>query len=276
MKFEGRPDLLEPAPVQDGHPVGDGQRLFLVVGDPDRRRFEGPLQAAQERPQFAPQGLIEARQRFVEEQHLGADGERPGDGDPLLFPSRNLAGIAVREFQQTHPFQHLPREVRGRAAGGSPPFGAERDVPPEAQVREEGVALEDHSHVPVFRRRLIHQLAPDPDLPRVRLQVSGDAAQDGGLARPAGAEQGHQLAASHPQRHVRNRFGLAEAFAEAFEGEPGVAWVHDCPKIESARPPDSSAGSPDPVGSTGGRTVVAGSCGVSGSSRPRKLRTGAE
>ena len=179
VELKGGSDLLEPALVQDGHPVGDGQRFFLVVGDPDRRRFERPLQAAQERPQFTPQRLVEARKRFVEEQHLRTDGERPGDGYPLLFPSRNLAGIAVREFEEAHPFQHLVGEVRRPAAGCSAPFGAERNVPPEAQVGEEGVALEDHSHVPVFGRRLIHQLAADPDLSRVRFQVSGDAPEDG-------------------------------------------------------------------------------------------------
>ena len=276
VELQGGADLLEPALVQDGHPVGDGQRFFLVVGDPDRRRFERPLQTAQERTQFTPQRLVEARERFVEEQHLRTDGERPGDGHPLLLPSRNLAGIPVRELEESHPFQHLVGEIRRLTARYPAPFGAERNVPPEAQVGEEGVALEDHSHVPVFGRGLIHQLAPDPDLSRVRFQVPGDAAEDGGLAGSAGAEQGHQFSASHPQRHVRHGVGLAEALAESFEGEPGVAWIHDRPNSESAPEPDSRAAAPESVGSTAGRTVGGGFRGAAGGSWPRKPRTGAE
>ena len=52
-------------------------------------------------------------------------------------------------------------------------------------MREKGITLEHHPHVALLGGRLVHEFAADPDLPRVRFQVPGDTAKDGGLAGSA-------------------------------------------------------------------------------------------
>ncbi len=44
---------------------------------------------------------VEAGGRFVEEDVIRFRGERPGDGDPLLHPSRQLGGVVIDGILKT-------------------------------------------------------------------------------------------------------------------------------------------------------------------------------
>ena len=91
-----RPDLLDPSVAHDHDPVGQREGLLLVVGDVDG----GDPELALDRPdllaQDDPDLGVERRQRLVEEQDLGLDRQRPGEGDALLLAARQLPRVAVR------------------------------------------------------------------------------------------------------------------------------------------------------------------------------------
>ena len=90
-----RADLLDPAVAHDDDPVGQRERLLLVVGHVDRRDPELALDRPDLLAQDDPDLGVERRQRLVEEQDLRLDGERAGERDALLLAARQLVRVAV-------------------------------------------------------------------------------------------------------------------------------------------------------------------------------------
>lgn len=50
-----------------------------------------------------PQRPVHRREGLVEEQHVGATGQRPGDRHLLLLPARKPCGPGVVETGKVHP-----------------------------------------------------------------------------------------------------------------------------------------------------------------------------
>src|SRR5438876_1120682 len=87
-------DAARPA-AEHHHAVGEINRLVDLVGDEEHR-----LLAA--RPDARELGLhdlarlrVERRERLVHQQHLGIDGQGPGEVYPLPHAARELAGIVL-------------------------------------------------------------------------------------------------------------------------------------------------------------------------------------
>ena len=124
-----RADLLHHAVAQHDDPVGERQRLVLVVRDVDRGRAERVVDAADLGPHLEAQLGVEVRQRLVhqDERRLDDDGAR--DGDALLLAAGELARQLARS---------CPAAARGRAlarprSGSRPRAGAASQA--EADVR---------------------------------------------------------------------------------------------------------------------------------------------
>ena len=100
-------DLADLAVGHDHEPVGDGERLFLVVRHHDGGEAELALQLADLDPHLLAQLGVEVRQRLVEEEHVGPDRERAGERDALLLAARELARQALRVAVEPHEPQRL-------------------------------------------------------------------------------------------------------------------------------------------------------------------------
>jgi hypothetical protein len=90
----GCADLLDTAVVHHHHAVGHLECLFLVVGDEHAGHVQLVVQAAQPAPQFLAHFGIECAERFVEQQHLGLDGQRARQRDALPLSARELVRVA--------------------------------------------------------------------------------------------------------------------------------------------------------------------------------------
>ena len=92
-------------------------RLGEVVGDEHDGAGHGPLEAEQLVLHVPSDQGIEGRERLVEEQHLGVDGQGPGQADPLLHAARQLLGVVVGPTAEAHHLDHLgrPGQAVGRA-----------------------------------------------------------------------------------------------------------------------------------------------------------------
>ena len=115
-------DLHRHAVAHDHHPVRDPERFEEVVGDEHDRLSEPPLKPQELVLHLAPDEGVEGRERFVEEPQLGLDGERAGDPDPLLLPSRELARERALAPLEPHelddPAHPLVALGHGEAPGG--------------------------------------------------------------------------------------------------------------------------------------------------------------
>ncbi|CAM5619120.1 hypothetical protein SBADM41S_04734 [Streptomyces badius] len=213
--------LLQAARVEDGDPVGHGERLLLVVGDEDGGDPERELKAADLLPESEPDLGIECRERLVQQQHPGAQGERAGQGDALLLAAGHLVREAAAVVGQ-------PDQVEEFGGGGVPLGGGhlpyarpEGHVVAGVQVREEAVGLEDHSGVAPVGGDASDVLAVDQDLAGVRLLEPGEHPQRGGLAAAGGAEEGEQFAGFDGEVEPVEGHGRAERAAQRAELDPG-------------------------------------------------------
>ncbi len=72
----------------DADAVTHGERLFLIVGDENERNAHIALKRLQLYLHVPAQFSIERRQGFVQQQDGRAIDQGPGEGDPLLLPTR--------------------------------------------------------------------------------------------------------------------------------------------------------------------------------------------
>jgi hypothetical protein len=84
--------LLDLALVDDHHAVGHFQRLFLVVGHEDGGHMQLVVQAAQPAAQLLAHLGVQRAEGLVQQQHLGLDRQRAGQGDALALAARELRG----------------------------------------------------------------------------------------------------------------------------------------------------------------------------------------
>ena len=117
-----RADLLEPAVVEDGDPVGDLHRLLLVVRDEHRRHVHLLVQAAQPVAQLGAHAGVERAERLVEQEDARLRGERARESHPLPLAARELRRIAVGEARELDELEQLVDALADlllRAACGS-------------------------------------------------------------------------------------------------------------------------------------------------------------
>jgi hypothetical protein len=130
-------------------PVGEEQRLALIVRHVDRRDPEASLQLAQLDAHALAQLRVEVRQRLVEQQDLRAADQRSCEREPLLLPARELRRRALLEALESHERQGfvdhpLRLPVRRRVLADAK---RERDVLEHRHVRPDRVRLEHHADV---------------------------------------------------------------------------------------------------------------------------------
>jgi hypothetical protein len=86
--------------------VGDVEQERVVRGH-DRRDALAPDELAYELHDLERVGRIELCSRLVRDQKLGAVGERPADGHPLLLASRELVGPVAGPPGEAHEVEKL-------------------------------------------------------------------------------------------------------------------------------------------------------------------------
>ena len=118
VDLERRADLLDPALAHHDDPIGQRERLLLVVGHVDRRDPELAL----DRPDLVAQRDadlgVERRERLVEQQDLRLDRERPRQRDPLLLAARQLVRVAAALLGQVDDLEQLGDALLDRGPSG--------------------------------------------------------------------------------------------------------------------------------------------------------------
>ena len=99
--------LADPPVADDRDPVGERERLVLVVGDEDRRRARVAQHPAHVVAHRRAQARVERGERLVQQHERRVDGERPGERDALLLAARELVGIAPRQAGEPDHLEQL-------------------------------------------------------------------------------------------------------------------------------------------------------------------------
>ena len=216
VHLAGRTDLRDDAVVHHGEAVAHRERLFLVVRHVDEGDADVALQCGELVLERLAQLRVEGTERFVEQQHRRFEHQRAGKRDPLLLPTGELRGLALRQPLEAHERDRVadPALPVGLAHAALPPQ-AVRDVVLDVEVREQRVALEHRVHGPAVRGRAREVDAVEQDRPGRRLLEPGDETQRRGLAATRRAEEREELPRADREVDAVDGDEIAEPLLEA-------------------------------------------------------------
>ena len=186
----------------------------LLVQPPDAQALPADLG-----PQHHPQGRVQVGQGLVHQEQGRPRDQRPRQRDALLLSPAELLGPPLRapcELDLRQRLLHPPGDLRRGHAAGAQAVG---NVVGHVQVREHGVALEDHADVPAPGGQRVDAAAGEVDGALVRGEQTGQDAQEGALAAAAGAEEGQEFAGLQAQIDGLEGSDGPEALAQALDGE---------------------------------------------------------
>jgi hypothetical protein len=219
VELARRRDLDEPSAIHHRDAIRHRHRLLLVVGHDQEGGAKPDLDVHELELGLLAQLLVECRERLVEEQHLRLFRQRAGKRDALPLPARELIGPAIGQALELHELQHLGDTGLALAPGHALLLEAITDVPGDAHMREERVALEHHVDRPPVRRHAGEVGAAEEDSARARRLEAGEKAHQRGLAAAGRPKQAEELALEDVERHLVDRNRRAEALGHALEAD---------------------------------------------------------
>ena len=134
------------------------------MGDIDRRGFEALVQFLDLAAHCHPKLGIEVRERLVEQEHLRIAHDRPAHRDALSLAPGKLARVAIEQGHQRQDFSGALDLADDHGLVLTRQGQRERHVLAHCHVRIQGVVLEHHRDVTLFRRDIVDPLVADADL----------------------------------------------------------------------------------------------------------------
>ena len=215
----GRTFLGDPALQHDGHPVGHGEGLVVVVRDEDRGGAGRDEDLPQVPGEPVPQRPVQRAERLVEQQQLGVGGQRPGERDALLLAAGEGGGAAVGIPGQPDEIEQLGDPGGPRAAPRAAQPQRVADVVAHARLGEELPVLEHQGEATLVRGHAGEVGAAPADGAGGGLLQPGDRPQQRGLAAARRPEDREDVTPRHLQRHVVDGGGPGEGHGEIGELE---------------------------------------------------------
>ncbi len=211
--------LHDPPVVEDGHDVGQRERLLLIVRDEHDGRAERGQELLDLEAQAVAQARVERRERLVEQDQARLGRQGPRDGHALLLPAGELVRPAMAEPAQADQLEQLAHAAAGAAAARQP----EADVLGNAEMREEQPLLRHVADLPAIGRKVlrpvVERLAVDRDDPGVGVVEARDQAEQRRLAGARRPEHRGEAARGHAQRDVAQHDGRAVRLGDAADGQ---------------------------------------------------------
>lgn len=201
----------------DHDPVGERQRLLLIVRDIDDRARKLPPQLQQLLTQRQACRGVERGYRLVEEDDLRLERERPRQRHALALSAgetgreRTVQAVQPETAQETvRALVRLRAQLRVKAQGVA-------NILAHGHILKEGIVLKHQSHAAPLGRQARDVRAVFQNAPGVgRFQPREDS-QERRLAAAGGPQHGEKFAA----RHVK-----ADVVEHGRAGEPLVAVPH--------------------------------------------------
>ena len=133
--------------MHHGDAIGDGERLFLIVGHIDGGKPELLAHAPDLLAHGVPQAGVQVGKRLVEQQALGPDHQRPRERHPLLLAARELIDAPLQMRLHAHRLERVPHALSGLALRDTALLEAKGDVFRNGEMRPQGEALEHHPRI---------------------------------------------------------------------------------------------------------------------------------
>ena len=215
------------SPVHEDHTVSDLPGELHLVRD-DEHRHALARQVAHDDEDLADELRVESRRDLVEEHHVWLHHQRPGNGDPLLLPARELVRMLPSLLREADAREELASSrLRFLTRHPSDPPCRQRQVVERGELWEEVELLEDDpdalpdgGDVHAFARDL---LTLEEDAPRLDRLEQVDAAEQRALPASARADDTEHLAVFDAQVDAVENDVVAEALVDVLHADHGGA-----------------------------------------------------
>ena len=207
--------------VADNLPVAHDDHALAIGGNVQfvRNHDDGDagfIQLLKQAHDFDAGAGIEIAGRFVGEQHFRLADERSGNGDALLLSARKLAGKVIAPLAQPDFFQSLHGPIMPVAKRHQRMTVKQRqfDIFLRGRTRQQVETLKDKTEflVSQFGQLFAVEIGHGDAIKEIGsgrgLVEAADGVHQRGLARTAGAHDGHELAAVDVQRDAAHGFHL--------------------------------------------------------------------
>ncbi len=198
-------------------------RQFFIVRDDEEGLLEGVSEDEEEVMELAGVLGVEVAGGLVGEDQLGVVHQRPGHGNALLLPSRQLRGLVpypIRKFQKIKKFlcslkgflPALPGDKRGH-----------RHILQRRELGQQMVELIDETDMPVaeLRQLVVGQTveihAVNDHLSPIRLVQRADDVQQRRFAGPGRTDNRHDFAVLYRQGDLFQDLQTAVGFLDFFD-----------------------------------------------------------
>ena len=193
-RLDGRPLERHVAAVQEQRALAELLHLVQRMRDED----DGHAALAQRVEALIallPEEDVAHRERLVDQQHVGVEARRDGEGQADEHPARVRLDGLVDELPDVREGDDLVEAALDLAARHPQDGAVEEDVLAPRAVRVEAAAqLEERGDA-----------APEPHLARRRLEGARHDLEQRALARAVPADDADGLAPSHVEGHVAER-----------------------------------------------------------------------
>ncbi len=179
--------------AQHHYLVGQGHGLHLIVGHVDDGGVELLVQLGDLDTHLDPQGGVEVGERLVKQEHLGLLHNGAADGHPLALTAGEGLGLALEQWLETEDLGGAHHPLVDVLLVHLLELEAEGHVLVDVHVRIEGVGLEHHAHVALYRRHVVHVATADGQLAAGDVFQTRDHPQQSGFAAAGGADEDDEL-----------------------------------------------------------------------------------
>ena len=182
-------------------------------------------QSPQFRPQLVAQLGIQIAHRFVQKVETGIAQQGAAESHPLPLTAGQLLRTTLRLVGQLNRLQHRIDTPPPLGRRHSSDLQTEVEVVPDAQVRKQGIALEDHADPSLFRRGGIQAPAFQFDATFIRLLQACDQAESRALAAAARSQQRDTFTGLNLEVQIAQDPARSVAFAQTiqFQHQPFTA-----------------------------------------------------
>ena len=150
----------------------------LVVCDVDHSSIKPIVEATDFHPHLHAKFRIEVAQRFIEQEDLRVSDNCPTDRNTLTFTTGEMLRFTVQEVRNTQNLGGFRDTLVDLCFGIFAKFQPERHVLVHRHVRVEGIVLEDHGNVSIFRWDVVDAFIINIDIAFRYLFQPGDHPQN--------------------------------------------------------------------------------------------------
>ena len=175
-------DLLDVTPLHDDDAARHGHSFGLVVGDVDGRRAERFVEFDDFGTHLDTEFRVEVGQRFVHQEDFRVTDDGTAEGDTLTLTTRKGLWLTVEIFFDLKDAGSFADAAVDFLAGKATDAETKGHVVVDRHVRIQGVGLEDHRDVAVFRGAVVGIFAIDPEFAAGDVFQTGDHTKGRGFA----------------------------------------------------------------------------------------------